>query len=81
MQKHTLKWYVASIFVFALLFFGQMSFTHAALISNEEVEVQKKEVLLAIVNTLEEHIKFLQMALIQKLETRVKELQIIVDRQ
>jgi predicted HTH domain antitoxin len=74
-------WSAASMFVVALLFLGHVSFAQAALISDTQVEDQQEEVLLAIVNTLQEHVKLLQMVLIQKLEARVEYLQTLVDNQ
>ncbi|OGG69899.1 hypothetical protein A2929_00235 [Candidatus Kaiserbacteria bacterium RIFCSPLOWO2_01_FULL_45_25] len=70
---------MAGMFAVLTIFCGQFSFAQAALISNEQVETQKKEVLLGIVTTLEEHVKFLQMILIQKLEARVEYLQTLAD--
>lgn len=79
MYKYTFKGYMAGMFAVLMIFCGQVSFAEASLITNEQVETQKKEVLLNIVNTLEEHVKFLQMILIQKLEARVEYLQTLAD--
>src|SRR3989338_6812590 len=75
MYKYTTNGYMAGMFAVLTIFCGQFSFAQAALISNEQVETQKKEVLLGIVSTLEEHVKILQMILIKKLEAIFKYLQ------
>jgi hypothetical protein len=79
MYKYSFKEYLTGMFAVVLIFFGQISVTQAALITNEQIEEQKKEVLLGIVTTLEEHVKFLQMILIQNLEARVEYLQTLAD--
>lgn len=81
MFAFTLKRVVASMLAVLIIFCGQASFAQAALNSNEQVDTQKKEVLVAVVNTLEQHLKFLQMIFIQRLETRVTHLQALLDDQ
>lgn len=73
------KVYLTGTFAVLMIFGGSASFANAELISNEQVETQKREVLLGIVTTLEEHLKFLQMILIQNLEARVEYLQTLAD--
>jgi len=75
MHKFKLLRSVLGMSVVVILFFGHISFTQAALISDEQVAEQKKEVLLSIVGTLQEQVKLLQMILIQKLEAEVKHLE------
>lgn len=72
---------VTGVFVTIVLFFGHVSLTHAELINNAQVEGQTKEVFLAIVGTLQEHVKLLQMVLIQKLETQVEHLESLAANQ
>ena len=79
MYTYTFKAYMTGMFAALIIFCGNVSFANAALISNEQVETQKKQVLLGIVTTLEEHVKFLQMILIQNLEARVEYLQTLAD--
>lgn len=67
---------VSMFVVVSLLIFGSSaSLAHAELISNQQVEEQKKEVMLGIIEVLQEDVKLLQMLLIQKLEARVAYLQ------
>ncbi len=78
MHKYKSTQCVASVFIAMVLFLGQASLSHAQLISNEQVEEQSKEVYAALANTLHQHIKLLQMVLIQKLEVRVAHLESLV---
>ncbi|MEZ4195243.1 MAG: hypothetical protein R3B53_02485 [Candidatus Paceibacterota bacterium] len=73
--------YIAGLFVALLLimFGSTVSSAHAAYITNEQVEAQKKEVLLQVVQVLQQDVKLLQMILIQKLEARVAYLQTLAD--
>jgi len=75
----TFKMYATSLFVVVLVFFGHISFAQAQLISNEQVEAQKKEVVQAAMVTIEEQVKLLQMILIQRLEARLAYLQALTE--
>jgi hypothetical protein len=64
-----------------VMFLGSFSYTQAQLISDRQVEEQKREVFLAIVDSLQEHVKLLQMILIQRLEAQVNNLETLIANQ
>lgn len=82
MYVHTTTQYVAGVLVAILcIFFSSFSFTHAALITDTQITDQKTEVKDAMITTINEQIKLLQMILITRLEAEVHYLQSIVDAQ
>jgi hypothetical protein len=54
-----------------ILFAASVHTTNAALISDSQVDSQKRAVLVSVVDTLENQLKLIQMLYIQKLEARV----------
>jgi Na+-transporting NADH:ubiquinone oxidoreductase subunit NqrC len=73
---------VVGLFVaLILLLSSSVSLVHAELISDQQVDEQKKVVMLALVETLREDVKLLQMILIQRIEARVTYLQTLATNQ
>ena len=82
MYTHKAMRNVAGMFVAILLIFStHASLAHAEFITSAQVEEQKREVMLNLVETLQEQVKLLQMSLIQNLEARVAFLQTLAANQ
>jgi hypothetical protein len=63
---------MASLSALVIIFFAaSVHATHAAYITDSQVQEQKRTVLVAVVDTLEAQLKLIQMLYIQKLEARV----------
>lgn len=69
------------MFVAVGLIVTPLSVVQAQLISNQQVAEQKREVLFGLVEAMQEHVKLLQMLVIQKLEADVALLQARLDAQ
>lgn len=81
MYTYTQAWYMGGVgaFIGSFLLCSVLTpIAHAAYISDEQVEAQQQNVSEQLVITLEEHVKLLQMLVIQKLEARVAFLQTLV---
>ena len=79
-MKPFVSWTVG-MFVAVGLIVTPLSVVQAQLISNQQVAEQKREVLFGLVEAMQEHVKLLQMLVIQKLEADVALLQARLDAQ
>lgn len=76
MTHNKMTKYLTAAFAVTLVLFGNVA--EAKMISNDQVEEQKRAVMVEIVKVLQEDVKLLQMVLIQNLEYRVNYLQTLV---
>ena len=70
--------FLACVFVFSALYTPARA--DAALISDQQIDSQKREVLVSVVQTLQQHVRLLQMVLIQRLEIQVATLRTQVEK-
>lgn len=81
MTKYKTPLLLTSMIVVFSFAFLPVDRVQAQLITNEQVDEQKREVMVHIVDTLEAHLRLLQMVMIQRLEAQVAHLENLAKNQ